>query len=93
MLFSELNLNKDILRAVEELGYTETTEIQAKTIAPILEGRDVTGKILNGYGQNGGVFASDYRKMYRQPRQSVGAYTFPNPRARGSNGRRGKEIF
>ena len=51
MLFSELNLNKDILRAVEELGYTETTEIQAKTIAPILEGRDVTGKSSTGTGK------------------------------------------
>ncbi len=32
MLFSELGLSEEILKAVEKIGYEEATEIQAKTI-------------------------------------------------------------
>jgi len=41
MLFSELGLSEEILKAVEKIGYEEATEIQAKTIPLLMEGRDV----------------------------------------------------
>ena len=41
MLFSELGLSADILRAVSDQGYTEPTPIQQQAIPIILSGRDV----------------------------------------------------
>lgn len=51
MQFSELNLSEELLRAVEELGYTEMTEIQEKSIPLLLEGRDVIGRSATGTGK------------------------------------------
>ena len=51
MQFNELNLSQDILRAVEELGFTEMTEIQEKSIPLILQGRDVVGRSNTGTGK------------------------------------------
>jgi len=51
MLFSQLGLPEEILKAVEKLGYKEATEIQSKTIPPLLEGRDVIGRSHTGTGK------------------------------------------
>ena len=51
MLFSELGLPMEILKAAKKLGYEEATEIQAKTIPLLLEGRDVTGRSRTGTGK------------------------------------------
>ena len=51
MLFNELPLREEILRAVSELGYTEATSIQSEAIPPILEGKDVTGRSSTGTGK------------------------------------------
>ncbi len=51
MLFSELGLSEEILKAVEKIGYEEATEIQAKTIPLLLEGRDVIGRSHTGTGK------------------------------------------
>ncbi|HBB71787.1 MAG TPA: DNA/RNA helicase [Ruminococcus sp.] len=51
MQFKELNLSQELLRAVEELGFTEMTEIQEKSIPLLLEGRDVIGRSATGTGK------------------------------------------
>ncbi|MEG2923489.1 MAG: DEAD/DEAH box helicase [Oscillospiraceae bacterium] len=51
MLFSELQINPEILRAIEEMGFTEATDIQSGAIPPILDGRDVTGRSSTGTGK------------------------------------------
>ncbi|MDE5861083.1 MAG: DEAD/DEAH box helicase [Ruminococcus sp.] len=51
MYFKELNLSQEILKAVEELGFTEMTEIQQKSIPLILEGQDVIGHSNTGTGK------------------------------------------
>ena len=51
MLFSELQLKPEILRAIEEMGFTEATPIQSGAIPPILDGRDVTGRSSTGTGK------------------------------------------
>lgn len=51
MLFSELGLPEEIIRAVDEIGYEEATEIQSKTIPLLLEGRDVIGRSHTGTGK------------------------------------------
>ncbi|SEH39046.1 ATP-dependent RNA helicase DeaD [Ruminococcus flavefaciens] len=51
MHFNELNLSQELLRAVDELGYTEMTEIQQESIPLLLEGRDVVGRSNTGTGK------------------------------------------
>lgn len=51
MLFNQLNLSQEILQAADELGFSEMTEIQQKTIPLILEGLDVTGRSNTGTGK------------------------------------------
>ena len=51
MHFNELNLSEELIRAVEELGYTEMTEIQQQSIPLLLEGRDVVGRSNTGTGK------------------------------------------
>ncbi|MDC1228235.1 DEAD/DEAH box helicase [Octadecabacter sp.] len=49
--FSDLNLDKKVLKAVEETGYDTPTPIQAGAIPPALEGRDVLGIAQTGTGK------------------------------------------
>ncbi|MBP8593364.1 MAG: DEAD/DEAH box helicase [Ruminococcus sp.] len=51
MDFKELDLSQELLSAVEELGFTEMTEIQQKSIPLILEGKDVVGRSNTGTGK------------------------------------------
>lgn len=51
MHFNELNLSQDILRAVEELGFSEMTEIQQESIPLLIQGHDVVGRSNTGTGK------------------------------------------
>lgn len=51
MQFNELNLSQDILRAVEELGFSEMTEIQQESIPLLIQGCDVVGRSNTGTGK------------------------------------------
>lgn len=54
MSFASLNLLPQLLRAVEEQGYTEPTPIQAKAIPLILEKQDIMGCAQTGTGKTAG---------------------------------------
>ena len=49
--FSELGLSDVLLRAVQSMGFEETTPIQEKTIPAALSGRDVIGQAPTGTGK------------------------------------------
>lgn len=49
--FGELGLSAKRLQVLEELGYTEPTDIQIETIPLLLEGRDVIGQAQTGTGK------------------------------------------
>ncbi|HEX3026638.1 MAG TPA: DEAD/DEAH box helicase [Clostridia bacterium] len=49
--FSSLNLTSEIQRATHAMGFENATEIQAKTIPLILEGKDVIGRSQTGTGK------------------------------------------
>lgn len=49
--FHDLNLPTELCRALEQSGYEHPTEIQAKTIPPLLTGRDVLGQAQTGTGK------------------------------------------
>lgn len=51
MKFNELNLSQDILRAVEELGFSEMTQIQQESIPLLVQGIDVIGRSNTGTGK------------------------------------------
>ena len=51
MLFSELDLDPKVIKAVEEAGYTQPTPIQEQAIPHALQGRDVLGIAQTGTGK------------------------------------------
>jgi ATP-dependent RNA helicase RhlE len=51
MQFTDLGLAAELLRAVEEQGYTEPTAIQEQAIPPILLGQDVQAGAQTGTGK------------------------------------------
>lgn len=51
MRFEEMTLSKEILRAVEDMGFEEMTPIQARTIPFMAEGKDVIGQAQTGTGK------------------------------------------
>ncbi|MEN7342351.1 MAG: DEAD/DEAH box helicase [Pseudomonadota bacterium] len=54
MLFQNLSLSAELLRAVEEQGYSEATPIQAAAIPAVLDGRDILASAQTGTGKTAG---------------------------------------
>ncbi len=54
MLFSELGLSAELLRATEKQGYVDATPIQQQAIPHILEGRDLLAGAQTGTGKTAG---------------------------------------
>jgi len=51
MLFKDLGLSAELLRAIEEQGYSEATPIQQQAIPFVLEGRDILAGAQTGTGK------------------------------------------
>jgi ATP-dependent RNA helicase DeaD len=49
--FSELPISEYILKAVEEMGFTDSTPIQSAAIPVVMSGRDVIGQAQTGTGK------------------------------------------
>ena len=49
--FNDLPLSKEVLRGIDRLGFSSPSPIQAQTIMPLLEGRDVIGQAQTGTGK------------------------------------------
>jgi ATP-dependent RNA helicase DeaD len=49
--FEDLNLSKEIRKAIESMGFEEATPIQSEAIPLILEGKDVIGQAQTGTGK------------------------------------------
>ena len=49
--FSDFDLSPEVFKAVETVGYETPTPIQAQTIPPMLDGRDVLGVAQTGTGK------------------------------------------
>ena len=61
--FEEFKLNRQILNAVEEAGFTEATPIQEKAIAPVLSGQDLFGIAQTGTGKTAAYVLPMLMKM------------------------------
>ena len=50
-LFKDLNLSDPVLKSLDSVGYETPTPIQARTIPPLLLGKDVLGEAQTGTGK------------------------------------------
>ncbi|MBR7148536.1 MAG: DEAD/DEAH box helicase, partial [Firmicutes bacterium] len=51
LIFKELPLSEEVLKALDKMGFEEATPIQSLAIPPILEGKDVIGQARTGTGK------------------------------------------
>ena len=49
--FNDLPLSRDVLKGIKALGFEKPSPIQAQSIMPLLEGRDVIGQAQTGTGK------------------------------------------
>lgn len=49
--FADLDLSEPTRKAISEMGFTTMTEVQARTIPPLMAGRDVLGAAKTGSGK------------------------------------------
>ncbi|MGL5695064.1 MAG: DEAD/DEAH box helicase, partial [Peptostreptococcaceae bacterium] len=64
MLFTDLNIIKPIQKALKEEGYSKPTQIQAKSITPLLEGRDLLGCAQTGTGKTASFAIPILQQIY-----------------------------
>lgn len=51
MRFNELNLSREVLQAIEEMGFVNPSEVQKGTIPEILDGHDLLAQAQTGTGK------------------------------------------
>jgi ATP-dependent RNA helicase RhlE len=65
--FNELGLNAELVRAVEELGFTRPTPVQAAAIPPALAGRDVLACAMTGSGKTAAFLLPILQRLKERP--------------------------
>ena len=81
MTFADLGLSEELLRAVNDAGYTEPTPIQAEAIPPVLMMKDLVGIAQTGTGKTASFvlpmidILSAGRRRARMPRSLILAPT------------------
>lgn len=51
MLFSEFKIKPGLLKALDQMGYTEATAIQEQVLIPALAGKNIVGQAQTGTGK------------------------------------------
>lgn len=67
MTFNSLKLHPQILKIIEELGFTTPTPIQESAIPQILEGHDVRGSAQTGTGKTAAFLLPLLSRLMRDP--------------------------
>ena len=75
--FNEIGLIPELLRAVEDMGYTEPTPIQAQAIPLVLAGRDVMGGAQTGTGKTAGFTLPLLQRLAPQASHSASPARHP----------------
>ncbi|MFA6029679.1 MAG: DEAD/DEAH box helicase [Elusimicrobiota bacterium] len=68
MGFSSFNFDPRVAAGIRALGYTQPTPIQLKSIAPILQGRDVMGLAQTGTGKTAAFALPILQRLLTGPR-------------------------
>ncbi|VEN47711.1 unnamed protein product, partial [Callosobruchus maculatus] len=66
---------ENTLKAIEDMGFTTMTEIQARSIPPLLEGRDLVGSAKTGSGKTLAFLVPSVELIYKlkfMPRNGTG---------------------
>src|SRR5687768_1497254 len=66
MKFEEYNISPDVLRSLEESGFKRPTDIQYKSIPPILKGEDVLAIAQTGTGKTAAFAIPILHELWRQ---------------------------
>jgi len=61
--FDQLGLSKEILKAIEDMGFELPSAIQAETIPTILDGKDIVGQAPTGTGKTAAYAAPIVQKL------------------------------
>ena len=67
--FAELGLHADVMRAVDEMGFSEPMPVQAKTFPLIMQGRDLMVQSRTGTGKTA-AFGIPFANSIVAPRTS-----------------------
>ena len=71
MTFSDLGLNKTLVRKCESLDFTEPTPIQTRAIPVILEGADLIGCAETGTGKTAAFLLPTIQRLLKQKKKGV----------------------
>jgi len=67
MTFSSFGLRADLLRGVEDMGYTQPTPIQTDAIPPAMEGRDILACAMTGSGKTAAFLLPILNRLADEP--------------------------
>ncbi len=70
--FAELDLNQELLKAIDEMGYERPTQIQAEAIPQALDGRDVLASAPTGTGKTASFVLPALQYLQDFPRKKAG---------------------
>jgi ATP-dependent RNA helicase RhlE len=73
MRFEELGLGSELLRAIEESGYTQPTPIQERAIPSVLEGKDVMCCAQTGTGKTAAFALPILQRLSEKERKNLRA--------------------
>jgi ATP-dependent RNA helicase RhlE len=68
MDFSQFGLHPDLLRGVQDLGFTRPTPIQKDAIPPAMDGRDMLGCAMTGSGKTAAFLLPILHRLLGKPR-------------------------
>ncbi|TPX34004.1 hypothetical protein SmJEL517_g03243 [Synchytrium microbalum] len=74
--FASLNLSEPSMKAIQEMGFTSMTEVQARAIPPAMTGRDILGAAKTGSGKTLAFLIPTIELLCRlkfKPRNGTGA--------------------
>ena len=70
--FSELELDSELLRAIDEIGYSRPTVVQAQAIPHALDGKDVMASAPTGTGKTAAFLLPMIQHLQDFPRKKLG---------------------
>lgn len=68
IMFTQLNLSRSLLRAIESCGYVNPTPIQAQVIPHALAGRDICASAVTGSGKTAAFTLPFLERLLYRPR-------------------------
>jgi len=75
MKFSEFNLNENLMRGIDEAGFTECLPVQERTYEHTLKGRDAMVQSQTGSGKTAAFLVSIYQlfteENYKKPKRAL----------------------